>query len=160
MLFRRYLTLCGSMEIRRFVNGAAKFDRANPETFEIPRSELIKAENTLKEENPSLYKSLCLSRDLAKRFAERQKQSFDDFEIELSPGMITGQRTIPVDRAGVYIPAGRFPLFSCVIMGSVPAKAAGVSEVIFVYPSSSKPCKSQSSPGRPPDYGCGFAVRY
>jgi len=124
---------------------AAKFDRANPETFEIPRSELTRAEGALKAENPSLYASLCLSRDLALRFAERQRQSFDDFEIELSPGMLTGQKTIPVERAGVYVPAGRFPLFSCVIMGSVPAKAAGVQEVILCTP----PAPNPGNPGLP-----------
>jgi len=123
--------LHGDQSVREW---AAKFDRANPETFEISHSVLTRAENALKSENPSLYKSLCLSRELALRFAERQRQSFDDFEIELSPGMLTGQRTLPVERAGVYVPAGRFPLFSCVIMGSVPAKAAGVSEVILCTP--------------------------
>lgn len=128
--------LHGDSSVREW---AAKFDRANPETFEIPRSELTRAEGALKTENPSLYDSLCLSRDLVRRFAERQKQSFDDFEIELSPGMLTGQRTIPVERAGVYVPAGRFPLFSCVIMGSVPAKAAGVREVILCTPPSPNP---------------------
>jgi histidinol dehydrogenase len=100
---------------------------------------LTRAESSLKQENPSLYTSLCLSRDLALRFAERQRQSFDDFEIELSPGMLTGQRTVPVERAGVYVPAGRFPLFSCVIMGSTPAKAAGVREVILCTPPSPNP---------------------
>ncbi len=113
---------------------AAKYDRANPESFEISRESLKMAEGRLKEGNPSLYGALCLSRDLALKFATRQRDSFDDFEIELSPGLFTGQRTIPVERAGLYVPGGRFPLVSSVIMCATPAKAAGVGEIVFCTP--------------------------
>ncbi len=122
----------------------AKFDRANPESFLIPVSSLLEAEQKLKFEDRILYDALCLSRELAMQFAVRQRDSFEDFKIELSPGMITGQRTIAVERAGVYVPAGRFPLFSSVIMGSVPAFAAGVKEVILCTPPSPSP---SSAPG-------------
>lgn len=126
----------GDSAVRSF---AAKFDRANPETFEIPKADLFAAEKRLKADDPELHASLCLSRDLALRFAALQRESFDDFEVELSPGLLTGQKTVPVERAGVYVPAGRFPLFSSVIMGSVPAKAAGVGEVILCTPPSTHP---------------------
>lgn len=112
----------------------AKFDVSAPEHFEIPQIELKAAAEKMQRENPGLYESLCYSRDLAKKFAERQRQSFDEFEIELAPGLFTGQKNIPVDRAGVYVPAGRFPLLSTVIMTVVPAKAAGVGQVIMCTP--------------------------
>ena len=112
----------------------AKFDVAAPSHFEIPQIELKAAAEKMQRENPGLYESLCYSRDLAKKFAERQRQSFDEFEIELAPGLFTGQKNIPVDRAGVYVPAGRFPLLSTVIMTVVPAKAAGVGQVIMCTP--------------------------
>ena len=112
----------------------AKFDVSAPAHFEIPQNELKAAAEKMKHENPGLYESLCYSRDLAKKFAERQRQSFDEFEIELAPGLFTGQKNIPVDRAGVYVPAGRFPLLSTVIMTVVPAKAAGVGQVIMCTP--------------------------
>ena len=121
----------GDAAVREYT---AKFDRANPESFEIPTSALKDAEKKLKENRPDLYDALCLSRDLALKFATRQRDSFDDFETELSPGLFTGQRTIPVDRAGLYVPGGRFPLFSSVIMCSAPARAAGVREIIFCTP--------------------------
>jgi len=121
----------GDSAIREF---AAKFDRANPASFEIPVAALKAAEQRLKTRNPELYAALCLSRDLALKFAARQRDSFDDFEVELSPGMITGQKIVAVDRAGVYVPAGRFPLLSSVIMCSTPAKAAGVKELILCTP--------------------------
>ena len=134
----------------------AKFDVSAPAHFEIPRNELKAAAEKMKHENPGLYESLCYSRDLAKKFAERQRQSFDEFEIELAPGLFTGQKNIPVDRAGVYVPAGRFPLLSTVIMTVVPAKAAGVGQVIMctpprVHPDDLDDAKAQGTgiPGKP-----------
>ena len=134
----------------------AKFDVSAPAHFEIPKNELKAAAEKMKHENPGLYESLCYSRDLAKKFAERQRQSFDEFEIELAPGLFTGQKNIPVDRAGVYVPAGRFPLLSTVIMTVVPAKAAGVGQVIMctpprVHPDDLDDAKAQGTgiPGKP-----------
>ncbi len=121
----------GDKAIRTY---AAKYDRANPASFEIPKEALTDAENRLHADNPELYEALCLSRDLALKFAKRQRDSFDDFETELSPGLFTGQRTVPVERAGLYVPGGRFPLVSCVIMCASPAKAAGVDEIAFCTP--------------------------
>jgi len=133
----------GDSAVRQY---AAKFDRAAPHSFEISRDELASAEAKLRASDPALYDSLCLSRDLAMQFAARQRDSFDDFEVELSPGLVTGQRTIPVERAGVYVPGGRFPLFSSVIMGSVPAKAAGVDRVILCTPPLPHPYGDASRP--------------
>lgn len=118
---------------------AMQFDRANPSSFMIPVSALLAAELRLKEKDRELYNSLCLSRDLAMKFAHRQRESFEDFRMELSPGLITGQRNIAVERAGIYVPAGRFPLFSSVIMGSSPARAAGVKEIILCTPPAPHP---------------------
>jgi len=113
---------------------AKRFDRAAPTSLEIDKSRLVEAELRLKDVDPDLYESLKLSYNLAFEFALKQRESFSDFEVALSPGIVTGQKTIPVDRAGVYVPAGRFPLFSSVIMGSVPAKAAGVKEIVLCTP--------------------------
>ena len=112
----------------------AKFDVSAPASLEIPQSELKAAAEKLKRENPELYKAICYSHDLALRFAKKQRESFDDFEVELTEGVFTGQKNIPVDRAGVYVPAGRFPLVSTVVMTITPAVAAGVKEVILCTP--------------------------
>ncbi len=124
---------------------AAKYDRANPLTFEISEEDRVAAVARLVREAPELYESLCLSRDLALRFASLQRASFSDFETELSPGLFTGQRTVPVSRAGAYVPAGRFPLISSVIMTVCPAKAAGVGEIVLVSP----PVPHPDSPALP-----------
>lgn len=112
----------------------AKFDVADPSCFEIPMSELKAAADKMKEENPKLYDALCFSHDLALKFALKQKECFTDFETELEPGLFTGQKNIPVEKAGVYVPAGRFPLVSTVVMTVTPAAAAGVKDVILVTP--------------------------
>lgn len=112
----------------------AKFDVSDPASFEIPQEELKAAAEKMKRENKALYDAVCHSHDLAFRFAKKQRESFDDFEIELEPGLFTGQKNIPVDRAGAYVPAGRFPLLSSVIMTITPAVAAGVKEVILCTP--------------------------
>ncbi len=111
-----------------------QFDVASPKSLEIPTEVLKAAAQKMEQENPDLYHSLCYSRDLALRFAKKQKESFDDFETELESGLFTGQKNIAVDRAGVYIPAGRFPLVSTVVMTVMPAVAAGVKEIILCTP--------------------------
>jgi len=121
----------GDTAVRRF---SSKFDRAAPASLEVAAADIQAAETSLKAEDPELYAALCHSRDLAMQFALRQKESFDTFESELIPGLITGQKTIPVERAGVYVPAGRFPLLSSVIMCVAPPKAAGVDSLIFCSP--------------------------
>lgn len=113
---------------------AARFDRANPVTFCVDAAAVHAAGENLLHTKPSLHAALCRSRDLALSFARRQKESFDDFELELAPGLITAQKTVPVQRAGVYVPAGRFPLLSSVIMGLTPAQAAGVDGIILCSP--------------------------
>lgn len=126
----------GDVAVRNF---ASQFDRANPKSFLIPQNVLKTAEYKLKAENPELHKALCLSFELVKKFALAQKESFNNFEIEIEPGMFTGQKTIPVDRAGVYVPAGRFPLLSSVIMCTTPAIVAGVKDVILCTPPRENP---------------------
>ncbi len=133
----------GDSAVREY---AARFDRANPAAFLIPEAALEEARNTLQVEQADLYAALTLSRDLARSFALRQKESFDNFEITLSPGLTAGQRTIPVERAGVYVPAGRFPLLSSVIMGCVPALAAGVEALLLCTPPAAHPSGNPDLP--------------
>ena len=111
-----------------------KFDNSTLTHFEISHADLENAAKKMQATNPKLYDALCYSRDLALRFAKKQRESFDSFEIELEPGLFTGQKNISVDRAGVYVPAGRFPLLSSVVMTVTPAVAAGVKEIILCTP--------------------------
>lgn len=113
---------------------SAKFDVSSPSQLEIPMEELKAAADKLKKENKELYDSLCFSHDLALKFALKQKESFNDFEVEIESGVFTGQKNIAAERAGVYVPAGRFPLVSTVVMTVTPAVAAGCKEIILCTP--------------------------
>lgn len=141
-----------------------KFDVSNPCEFEIPQSELKAAAERMEKNNPELYKSLCYSHDLALKFALKQKESFDDFEVELEEGVFTGQKNIPVEKAGVYVPAGRFPLVSTVVMTVTPAAAAGAKEIILctpprVHPSQKSDAEQKGTgvPGNPYENGKPYA---
>ena len=121
----------GDAALRLYGN---KFDVAVPAQFEVPQEELKAAAEKLRMEKRDIYDAIVYSHDLALKFAKLQRKSFKDFEEELEPGIITGQKTIPVETAGCYVPAGRFPLVSTVIMTVTPAVAAGVKNVIMCTP--------------------------
>jgi sulfopropanediol 3-dehydrogenase len=63
-------------------------------------------------------------------FAERQRESVREFEVELSPGLFAGQRLIPVKTAGCYVPGGRYAHVASAIMSIATAKVAGVPNVV------------------------------
>lgn len=113
---------------------ASRFDRSKPEALEVPFALAQKALRDLEATEGVLASALRLAADHIRSFAELQKRQYTDFEVELEPGLFTGQRCIPVERAAVYVPAGRFPLISTVLMGVIPAKAAGVDELILLTP--------------------------
>ena len=69
-----------------------------------------------------------------RRFAEAQLATILPLEIETLPGVHLGHRVIPIERVGCYVPGGRYPLLSAPIMTIVPAKVAGVDEVIACLP--------------------------
>lgn len=67
-------------------------------------------------------------------FAKRQLDTLTSFETELEPGIVLGQKMIPVERVGCYVPGGKFPLVASAIMSVGTAKAAGVSHVVACAP--------------------------
>jgi histidinol dehydrogenase len=113
---------------------SSQFDKINVNDFLISKTVLKQAADKMKAEKPELFDSLSYSFNLALQFAKKQRADFSSFETELVPGLITGQKTIPVERAGLYVPAGRFPLLSTVIMCASPAKAAACHEIILCTP--------------------------
>lgn len=121
----------GDAAVRRF---AERFDKSAPLCMETPPERVRAAYQKLERGNPELHWALGLAAAHIRRFAEAQKAQVSDFEYEMEEGLITGQRVIPVQRAGVYVPAGRFPLISSVLMGVIPALIAGVEELIVASP--------------------------
>lgn len=72
--------------------------------------------------------------DRVRTFALKQREALIDFEVELSPGLFAGQRQIPVEVAGCYIPGGRYAHVASAIMSVATAKAAGVEHVVACSP--------------------------
>ncbi|MFZ1614010.1 MAG: histidinol dehydrogenase [Holophaga sp.] len=109
---------------------ARRLDGFSGDAFEVPRNRMIAAVEAL---DPGLRAHLEEAIRRVKAFSEVQKTCFRDFEI-LQEGVCLGQRIVPMQRAACYAPGGRYPLPSSVIMGVVPARVAGVEEVIVLSP--------------------------
>lgn len=77
-----------------------------------------------------LKDDLKFALDRVRGFAERQRESMVEFEAELSPGLWAGQKIIPMDTAGCYVPGGRYAHVASAIMSITTAKVAGVRNVI------------------------------
>lgn len=81
-----------------------------------------------------LRDDIAFAHDNVRRFAEAQKQSVRDVQTEVVPGLIAGQRTIPCNAAGCYIPGGRYSHVASAIMTVTTAKVAGVSHIAACSP--------------------------
>ncbi len=79
-------------------------------------------------------RDIQFSHQRVKGFAEAQLASMNEFETELSPGLYAGQRLIPVNTAGCYVPGGRYAHIASAIMSITTARVAGVSQVIACSP--------------------------
>ena len=111
-----------------------RFDRTSltPETLEIPFEEL---ERAYEEIEVSVREALEVAEERIRNFHEKQlENSF--FKEE--KGIILGQKVLPLERVGVYVPGGKAAYPSTVLMNVVPAKVAGVEEIIMVSPKPNK----------------------
>jgi len=106
-----------------------RFDHAAPESLTVTEKEMDEA---LRETDPAFMAVLEKAAANIRKFHSRQVRP--SFIINDEPGIITGQKVIPVDRAGLYVPGGTAAYPSTVLMDVIPAKIAGVSEVIITTP--------------------------
>lgn len=81
-----------------------------------------------------LKQAIAYAHDTIRRFAEAQRASVSDFETELHPGLVTGQKMIPVSCAGCYVPGGRYAHIASALMTVTTARAAGVPHVVATTP--------------------------
>lgn len=113
-----------------------KFDRLSATVMpmlEIPRAELRDALNSLA---PERRAALQAAADRVRVYHERQKKECgsDGFTFTEADGTVLGQKVTPLDRVGIYVPGGKAAYPSSVLMNAIPAKVAGVAEVIMVVP--------------------------
>ncbi|MCQ4232657.1 histidinol dehydrogenase [Pseudomonas stutzeri] len=95
----------------------------------LPRARL---EQALERITPEQRKALELAADRVRIYHERQKQ--DSWTYTEADGTVLGQKVTPLDRAGLYVPGGKASYPSSVLMNAIPAKVAGVPEVVMVVP--------------------------
>jgi len=109
---------------------ARKFDGYDGEILLSP--EAIEAAAALVPER--LRKDIEFSHANVRKFAEAQKATLRDIEVEVLPGLVAGQKSIPVDAAGCYIPAGRYSHIASAIMTVTTAKVAGCGHIVACSP--------------------------
>lgn len=108
-----------------------KFDKAALDRFEVTAEEREAAVERL---DPQTREDTEFAISNVRMFARAQFGTLQDLEVEIRPGVHLGHRNIPLDRVGCYVPGGRYPLLSAPIMSIVPAKVAGVGEIIACLP--------------------------
>ena len=109
---------------------ASKFDQYQGNI--ILTDEEIKAASELVP--AKLKKDIEFAHDNVRRFAEKQKETLKNTEIEIHPGFVTGQKVIPVDAAGCYVPGGRYSHIASAIMTVTTAKVAGCKFITACSP--------------------------
>ncbi len=106
-----------------------KFDRATLSSLAVTKEEIEEAISLV---DPKFIDILQRAAKNIRAFHERQVRN--SFVINDTPGVVMGQKIIPVDRAGLYVPGGTAAYPSTVLMDAIPAKIAGVGEVVMVTP--------------------------
>ena len=109
---------------------AAKFDNYDG-NVELTYND-IKAASALVPQK--LKDDIQFAQDNVRRFAEAQKATITDLEFEIQPGLIAGQKSIPVDTAGCYIPGGRYSHIASAIMTVTTARVAGCRQITACSP--------------------------
>ena len=109
-----------------------KFDNNDRDMIRVSKEEI---EEAYKEVNDEFINNIKIAAKNIEKFAKLQKESFNnDFEKEIYPGVILGQKHIPVSSCLAYVPGGGYSLFSTALMLIIPAKVAGVKRVVACSP--------------------------
>ncbi|MEO0694278.1 MAG: histidinol dehydrogenase, partial [Pseudomonadota bacterium] len=110
---------------------SAKFDKYEPQAFGLTRSEIdaAKAKVTQREMDDIRFAQVQI-----RNFAEAQRASMLDVEVETMPGVILGHKNIPVNSVGCYVPGGKFPMVASAHMSVLTASVAGVKRIVASAP--------------------------
>jgi sulfopropanediol 3-dehydrogenase len=110
---------------------ALKFDRYAPPAFRLSASEI---EAAMAKVSARDMEDIRFAQAQIRRFAEAQRASMRDIEVETLPGVILGHRNIPVQSVGCYVPGGKFPMVASAHMSVLTASVAGVPRIIASAP--------------------------
>lgn len=106
-----------------------QFDKVELESLAVTREEMDEAERLVP---PELKAALELAHENIRTFHAAQR--FESHKVEVCPGVTCWQKSIPIEKIGLYIPGGTAPLFSTVLMLATPAKIAGCREIVLCTP--------------------------
>lgn len=107
------------------------FDHVRLKNLVVTEEEIQEAESLISDE---LKDAIVLAKSNIARFHEAQR--FEGVQVETQPGVTCWQKSVPIERVGLYIPGGTAPLFSTVLMLAIPAKIAGCDEIVLCTPPS------------------------
>jgi sulfopropanediol 3-dehydrogenase len=110
---------------------SARLDRWERDSFRLDEGEI---RHVVESVAPSVLEDIRFSQAQVRRFAEAQRATLRDVEVETLPGVTLGHRTLPIASAGSYIPGGRYPIVASAHMSIVTAKVAGVERVAACTP--------------------------
>jgi sulfopropanediol 3-dehydrogenase len=118
----------GDEAVRRYAKALDGWDRPD---FRVSQNEIASARKAM---SPIFKDDFAFCKKQVTDFAKRQRESLSEFEAQFGDGITLGQKIIPVEVVGCYIPGGKYPLISAAIMSVATAKVAGVRQVIGAAP--------------------------
>jgi sulfopropanediol 3-dehydrogenase len=118
----------GDAAVRRY---SEQFDRWSPEAFRLDDARVREIIATLDQQ---VIDDIVFVQEQVRTFAQAQRDSLIDIEVETLPGVFLGQKHVPVQAAGAYIPGGKYPLTASAHMTIITAKVAGVPRVVACTP--------------------------
>lgn len=122
------ITQNGDAAVREY---SAKLDRWSPASFRLSETEIKEIIAGLPQQ---VIDDITFAQTQIRNFAQIQRESIKDVEVETLPGVFLGHKNIPVNSVGCYVPGGRYPMVASAHMSVLTAKVAGVKRVIACTP--------------------------
>ena len=108
-----------------------KFDKWSPPSFKLGEQEIRDVKKQLPQ---SMVEDIEFCQTQIRNFAQAQMDTLNDMEVETIPGVHLGQKIIPIQSSGSYVPGGRYPMLASAHMTVVTPKVAGVNRVVACSP--------------------------
>src|SRR5205085_3684430 len=127
-------SILGEVEMRRdsaVRELSERFDKWSPASFKLSASEIERAIAKVAKRD---LEDIKFAQAQVRNFAQKQKETLRDLEVETLPGVILGHEHIPVNSIGCYVPGGRYPMVASAHMSIVTARVAGVGRIIACAP--------------------------
>src|SRR5262245_19442752 len=108
-----------------------RFDGWSPPSFKLDAGEIERAISRVGKRD---LDDIKFAQAQVRNFAQKQKETMRDFEVETLPGVVLGHRHVPVNAIGCYVPGGRYPMVASAHMSIVTARVAGVNRIVACAP--------------------------